>query len=95
MNWQAFRKKIPFQRDINAPKSSSSSKSKSTADAESANGTSVVNQNIAKILIIGETGSGKLAAYLCCFKIQLTYLMIDPNDYEHYTMDKIYLLTFM
>jgi type IV secretory pathway ATPase VirB11/archaellum biosynthesis ATPase len=55
MNW--LRKKIPFQSDDIASKHSSSTKGKSTTDVKLSTDTI---QNIAKILIIGETGSGKL-----------------------------------
>jgi len=79
MSWQTFRKKIPFQPAAIASKLSSSSKSKSTADAEPTTDTSVVIQNTAKILIIGETGSGKLAAYFRCFKMKHISLIIYSN----------------
>ncbi len=57
MSW--LRKKMAPQSDDIASKFSSSTKNKSIIHTEPTTGTI---QNIAKILIIGETGSGKLTA---------------------------------
>lgn len=60
MAWQAFRKKIPFKASFKTPKNVSSSKMDLTIDPEPTTDIPVTTQNVAKILIIGETGSGKL-----------------------------------
>jgi midasin (ATPase involved in ribosome maturation) len=94
MSQQGFHKKISSQLALIASKFSSSSKSQLTADTESTTDISAGIQNTAKILIIGETGSGKLVASFCCFKTKHTYLTIHLNDCGHRQDGKILPLNF-